>query len=188
MPILETERLILRDFAPSDWDALNAIVSDPAVTRFMHFASWDEEKRYQWLAQMVQEASAPHPYADNWAITLRSNGLLIGWLFIGSSPEVAEAGTRGCGYAVDQRFWGQGYMTEALRAAFAYEFVVVGTKSIIAECDTPNIASARVMQKSGMTDEGTFYDADFEDNWAERHHYKITDPVRETFRWSCRDQ
>src|SRR5579872_6142541 len=124
MPTLETERLILRDFGLSDWDALNAIVSDPAVIRFMHFASWDEEKRRQWLARMVQDASNPHPWHDNWAIMLRSSGQLIGWLFIGASRDVAEAGTRGCGYALGQRFWGQGYMTEALRAAFRYEFTV----------------------------------------------------------------
>src|SRR5579885_3466400 len=140
MPILETERLILRDFALSDWDALDAFVSDPAVTRFMHFASWDEEKRRQWLARMVQDAATPHPWHDNWAITLRSTGLLIGWLFIGASRDAAKQGTRGCGYALDARFWGQGVMTEALRAAFAYEFTVLGTQQIIAECDTQNIA------------------------------------------------
>ena len=33
MPHLETERLILRDFALSDWEAVNAIVSDSAITR-----------------------------------------------------------------------------------------------------------------------------------------------------------
>ena len=39
MPPIETERLTLRDFVPSDWEALNAIVSDAAVTRYMQFAS-----------------------------------------------------------------------------------------------------------------------------------------------------
>ena len=180
MPILETNRLILCDFALSDWEALNAIVSDPAVTRFMHLASWDEGKRRDWLSWMVQQASNPHPYSDNWAITMRSGGQLIGWLYIGGSREDAEAGTRGCGYALDRRFWGQGYMTEALRAAFAYEFTVLGAQSITAECETPNVASARVMEKCGMTHEGTFYDADFEGNWRQRHHYRIIAPATDT--------
>src|SRR5487761_2074365 len=116
MATLETERLILRDFVSSDWDMLNAIVSDPDITRHMHFANWDEDKRRQWFMRMVQDASNPHPWHDNWAITLCSSGQLIGWLFIGASREAAEKGSRGCGYAVDSRFWGQGYMTEALRA------------------------------------------------------------------------
>lgn len=145
MPTLETERLLLRDFVLSDWDALNAFLSDPAVTRFMHFASWDEGKRREWLTWLVQEASNPHRDADNWAMTLRSTGLLIGWLIIGKSRHAAEAGTRECGYALDQRFWGQGYMPEALRAVFTYEFTILGTHRIIAECETPNLASARVM-------------------------------------------
>ena len=72
-------------------------------------------------------------------------------------------------------------MTEALRAAFTYGVTVLGTKSITAECETPNIGSARVMEKSGMTNDGTFYDADFEGkNWRERHHYRITAPAMET--------
>ncbi|HKS69208.1 MAG TPA: GNAT family N-acetyltransferase [Ktedonobacterales bacterium] len=180
MATLETERLFLRDFAMSDWEVLNAIVSDPAVTRFMHFASWDEDKRRQWLAWMIQDASTPHPWHDNWALTLCSSGQLIGWLYIGASREAAEAGTRGCGYALDPRFWGQGYMTEALRAAITYEFSVLGTQHITAECETENIASARVMQKSGMAYVGTFYDADFEGNWANRHHYTISAQATET--------
>ena len=176
MATIETERLILRDFAMSDWDVLNAIVADPAVTRHMHFATWDEVKRRQWLTRMVQNTSRPHPWHDNWAIALHSSGQLIGWLYIGASREAAEQGIRGCGYAVDPRFWGQGYMTEALRAAFTYEFAVLGVQHIVADCDVPNTASARVMQKSGMTYVGTFHDADFEETWAERHHYQISAP------------
>ena len=174
MPSLETERLLLRDVVLSDWDALNAIVTNPAVTRFTHFAGWDEAKRRQWLARMVQDAAERHPWHDNWAITLRGDGALIGWLFIGGSRDGADGGVRGCGYALDPRRWGQGYMTEALLAAFAYEFTVLGTERIVAECDTPNVASARVMEKSGMSYVGTFYDADFEGTWAERSHYAIT--------------
>jgi RimJ/RimL family protein N-acetyltransferase len=45
MPTIETERLILRDVVPSDWEALNAFLSDPSVTRYMHFSSWDDEIR-----------------------------------------------------------------------------------------------------------------------------------------------
>jgi ribosomal-protein-alanine N-acetyltransferase len=177
MAIVETARLILRDFAMSDWEALNAIVSDPDVTRYMHFAHWDEEKRRQWLLRMVQEASRPHPWHDNWALTLRSSGQLIGWLFIGASREAAEQGTRGCGYAVAPRCWGQGFMTEALRAAFTYELRALGVQRLVADCEVANAASARVLQKSGMTSIGTFYDADFEGSWAERQHFMISAPT-----------
>jgi ribosomal-protein-alanine N-acetyltransferase len=180
MPLLQTERLLLRDFALTDWDALDTILSDPCVTRFMHFASWSEEQRHAWLMQIVQEAQDSQRDAYNWAITLCGDGLLIGWLGIGGTSHPAEQGTRSCGYALHSRFWGQGYMPEAVRAVFAYEFTVLGTHRIIAECETQNIASARVMQKSGMEYEGTFYDTDFEGIWAQRHRYRITSQATET--------
>jgi [ribosomal protein S5]-alanine N-acetyltransferase len=179
MRTLETERLILRDFVLSDWDTINTIVSDPAVTRYMHFASWDEEKRRNWFAWMIQEAANPQQVRFNWAIVVRTSGLLIGWLFIGGERDGTKEGKSGCGYALARTFWGRGYMTEALRAAFAYEFTALGTHEIIAECETENIASARVMQKSGMAYEGTFTAADFEGNWKESHHYTIKSPATE---------
>jgi ribosomal-protein-alanine N-acetyltransferase len=172
MPNVETERLILRDFALSDWGALNAFVSDATVTRYMHFASWDEDKRRQWLERMVQNAAAAKPNICEWALTLRAGATLIGWLFIGGDDDTS--GERECGYALDPRFWGQGYMTEALRAALAYEFTMLGAHRIIAECEVENLASARVMQKSGMAFEEALYNADFEGNWRYRHRYVIT--------------
>jgi ribosomal-protein-alanine N-acetyltransferase len=176
MPILETERLILRDFALSDWDALNAFLSDPSVTRYMHFAAWDEAKRHAWLTRLVQEVSNPQRDAYNWAITLRSNGLLIGWLILGRSRHASEPGMRacGCGYALNRHYWGQSYMPEALQAVFTYAFTVLGTRLIHAECERENTASARVMQKCGMQYEGTTYDDDGLGNWAHRDRYVIT--------------
>lgn len=180
MPDLETERLILRDFVLSDWDALNMFLSDPAVTRFMHFASWDEAKRHQWLARLVQEPSNPQRDAYNWAITLRSNGLLIGWLILGRSRHATEEGMGecGCGYALNQHYWGQGYMPEALQAALTYAFTVLGTRLVHAECELENTTSARVMQKCGMQYEKTVYDDDGQGHWAYRQRYYCSKAAR----------
>jgi [ribosomal protein S5]-alanine N-acetyltransferase len=182
MPPLETERLILRDFVLSDWEALNAFLSDPSVTRFMHFSSWDEQKRRQWLASLVERASNPHRDAYDWAITKRDNGLLIGWLILGRSRHATEEGMGecGCGYALNQHSWGQGYMPEALEAAFTYAFTVLLTRLIHAECEIENTTSARVMQKCGMVYQGTVYDDDGLGNWEHRYRYVITSPVGET--------
>jgi [ribosomal protein S5]-alanine N-acetyltransferase len=184
MPTIETERLILRDFVSSDWNALNAFLSDPAVTRYMHFFSWDEVRRRQWLASLVQRASDPHRDAYDWAITLRSDGLLIGWLIIGRSRHATGEGMRecGCGYALNRHYWGQGYMPEALQAAFTYAFTVLGTERIHAECEIENTASARVMQKCGMQYEATIYDDDGLGNWEHRYRYVITAPTGKTLR------
>jgi RimJ/RimL family protein N-acetyltransferase len=140
MLTLETERHVLREFAMTDWDALNTILTVPLVTRYMHFASWDEDQRRAWLARIVQEAQDPHRAVYNRVITLRSGCMLIGWLGIGGTTHPSAEGARG-------RFLWHGYLQGAV---FAYEFSVLGTRRIIAECETQNTASARVMQKSGV--------------------------------------
>jgi RimJ/RimL family protein N-acetyltransferase len=68
-------------------------------------------------------------------------------------------------------------MTDAPPAAFTYECRVLVIQHIVADGEVPNAASARVMQKSGMTAVGTFYDADFEGSWAERQHVMISAPT-----------
>ncbi len=47
---------------------------------------------------------------------------------IGRSHHAREPGMCecGCGYALNQHYWGQGYMPEALQAAFTYTFTVLG--------------------------------------------------------------
>ncbi len=173
MITLETERLYLRHFLLSDWDALNEFLADPEVIRFMHFNSWTEEKRHKWLTWCVQNSEQPNPDAYNWAITLKRSGQLIGWLGIGTASHPTVAGERDFGYALNRQFWGAGYMPEALRAVLRFEFDILKTPRVYAECSLENVASARVMEKVGMRHEGIFRDADFEGNVEERHRYAI---------------
>jgi len=86
----------------------------------------------------------------------------------------------GCGYALNRHYWEQGYMPEALQAAFTYAFTALGTRLIHAECERENTASARVMQKCGMEYQDTVYDDDGLGRWKYRDRFIITyDPVSE---------
>lgn len=82
-------------------------------------------------------------------------------------------GERSFGYLLARAHWNRGYMTEALRAVLVYEFGTRGTPRVSATCEVENGASARVLEKAGMRLEKTVRDADFEGNWAVRHHYAI---------------
>jgi len=175
MARLETERLVLRDFEPGDWEAIRALVSDPEVTCFMHFRTWSEVKSGEWFAWCLENNEVSPRDAYNWAIITRervpgATGDVAGWLGIGGTAE------RGCGYALRPQYWGHGYMTEALRAVIEYELGVLGARRIRSTCEVENVASARVMEKAGMRHERTVYDADFEGNWAHRHHHAIERP------------
>ena len=166
-PRLETPRLVLRPFAPSDWAVAKRMLSNSETTRYMHFASWTEEQRRRWFDSCVSNGQVTDANAINWAIARKDTEQMIGWFGIGTSPETSF------GYLLDRAFWNQGYMTEALGAVLTYEFEVHGASQVHATCGVANPASARVMEKCGMRHEKTVYDADFEGNWAHRHHYAI---------------
>jgi ribosomal-protein-alanine N-acetyltransferase len=175
MSIITTERLLLRDFVEVDWESVYTFLTDPEVTRYMHFASYSEADLWKWFTWCLDNSQQVHPDAYNWAIVLRVSNQGIGWFGIGSPSEPTRDGERDFGYALHRQYWGQGYMTEALQAVLNFEFEELGSTRIFATCEIENIASARVMEKAGMKYEGTFYHADFEGNWAHRHRYAIHD-------------
>lgn len=173
MRTLSTPRLFLRDFSLEDWDALDAVLSDPEVTRYTHFSQWTAERRREWFAWCLANSRLEAPDAYNWAVTLRETGAVIGWLGIGAASQPTVKGERDLGYALAASQWNHGYATEALAAVLAYEFDTLGTPRVSASCEVENPASVRVMQKAGMAYEGTWVDDDDEGNRRLRHHYAI---------------
>ena len=62
------------------------------------------------------------------------------------------------GYSLGSKWWGNGYMTEAVSAVIDYAFNKVGFNRIYASCHEENIASKKVMEKLSMTYEGLLRD------------------------------
>ena len=174
MPTLETPRLVLRPFTATAWDAVDAMLSDVETTRHMHFGTWTAARRREWFDWCVAEAQRPAADSIDWAIARRDTGETIGWFGIGAASEPTIAEDISFGYLLARSHWNRGYMTEALRAVFAYEFETLGVPRLSATCEVDNAASARVMEKAGMRRERTVHGADFEGNLALRHHYRIT--------------
>lgn len=176
MRMIETERLLLRDFVEEDWDAVNVMLSNPETTRYMHFSAWLQEQRHEWFMWCLANNQMLPLDNYNWAIVLKATGTMIGWFGIGSAEHPVVENARSFGYLLVREMWGRGYMTEALGTLVVYEFDTLRTPYIQATCETANPASARVMEKVGMQRLKTVSDMDFEGNWAERHHYGISHP------------
>ena len=85
-----------------------------------------------------------------WMIALR-NGTHVGELcFKGVSPDGAVE----IGYGIDESFEGHGYATEAVNAVTAWAFQQDGIARIEAEAEEENVASLRVLEKSGFVPTG----------------------------------
>lgn len=152
LPTLETDRLILRRMTPSDAEAVFAYASDPEVTRYV---VWDTHRSIQdsraFLELAVQKyKSGGEP---DWGIVYKGDHRFVGTCgFVGWDVDHARAEI---GYVLSRKYWGRGLMPEALRAMIAFGFERMGLNRIEARCIAENTASARVMEKVGMTYEGT---------------------------------
>lgn len=149
LPLL-TERLEIREFEPSDLEALHAVYGDPEVTRFIPPYPTLEHTRRS-LDVHVREARAGNPAF--WALVERASGELIGdagvGLIEGRGPE------HELGYTLGARWWGRGYATEAARAVLDHALGELALPELLALVRSGNAASIHVLEKIGMERAGT---------------------------------
>ena len=155
--VLETERLILRRFQVGDAQAMfENWASNPNVTKYLTWqphASADATRAL--LGEWVQDYARPDRY--QWAIELKTLGQPIGSISVVHVRENVDE----CevGYCLGEPWWKKGIMTEAFKRVIAFLFEEVKANRICAHHDTENVGSGKVMQKSGLTYEGTLRQA-----------------------------
>jgi ribosomal-protein-alanine N-acetyltransferase len=159
LPELETERLLLRKMRLDDADAMFAYASDPEVTRYV---LWDTHRSIKDSESFLRFATEGYERGDfgGWGIVLKDSGAFVGTCGIeaGYAPEHARGEL---GYVLSREQWGKGLMPEAARAVIRFGFRRMGLNRVEARCIADNTASARVMEKVGMTYEGTLREREF---------------------------
>ncbi len=142
-----TARLRLRPFDSGDVDELHRLWTDPGVRKYL----WDDEviPREQ-VAAAIEESLAL--FRDSgfglWAASpIEGHEMLgfCGYWFFRDPPELELL------YGVATGRWGRGIATEMSRAIIRYGFQELALDKIAASTDAPNVASVRVMEKSGMS-------------------------------------
>lgn len=150
---LETERLTLRPFEPTDLEALHEIHSDEGVARWLYTEPRTLAETRDVLSRKV-EGSALRREGD-WlsaAAVLRGTGELVGDLSLNWASEEHRQGE--LGFLVHPRHQGRGYATEASRPLLAFAFEQMGFHRVVGRLEARNTASARVLEKLGMRLEG----------------------------------
>ena len=172
---ITTNRLILRRFTMKDVDTMyRNWASDDEVTKYLTWPTHtDANVTRTVLEEWVPKYSEPDYY--NWGIELQETGELIGNIEASRSDE--EKASVFLGWCMGTRWWGQGVMPEAARAVLQYLLMEVGYNRVAAKHDSENLKSGRVLQKIGMTREGT-YRASGKNNRGivdEVHYYMLKD-------------
>ncbi|MEM7138329.1 MAG: GNAT family N-acetyltransferase [Myxococcota bacterium] len=147
---IETERLTLRRPTLDDAQpAFDTYTSDPTISRYLAWSAHTSTAQTREFFQQTIDAWDLRMGHRAWLIVRKSDDLPIGTLGTTVHFHRVEVG-----FALGSRFWGNGYMPEALaqvcRAAFEDDRIA----RVQALCDEENQRSARVMEKVGMVYEG----------------------------------
>lgn len=148
---INTKRLILRPFQVEDArEMFENWASDPEVTQYLTWLPHESvETTKESLKRWVE--GYQNPLQFKWAIVF--NNEVVGSIDVVHLEEKLDAVE--IEYALSRRCWGKGIMTEALIAVSRYLLEEAGCNRVCARHDVNNPASGKVMQKVGMTYEGT---------------------------------
>lgn len=140
--LIETRRLILRPFVLSDAEEMFAYSGNPENLKFVFAPHLSlEETRFAIANNYMKNP------LGKWAIELKAEHKLIGdihFVKISEKNQSAEIG-----YVLNQNYWNQGLLTEALKVLTEFSFEKFALKKLELLIDKENPASKKVALKSG---------------------------------------
>jgi len=150
-PILTTERLVLREVADRDVEAVFELESDPVAMRY-----WSRPPMQDPAEARASVERAKGFFASRtglrWSICLPADDGMLGQVSLFNFHE--QSGHAEVGYGLVRRHWGRGYMHEALVAVADLAFGPLGLRRLEADIHPSNEASIRALERLGFTREG----------------------------------
>lgn len=166
---IETARLVLRQFDPTDAENLAAYRSDPDVARYQ---SWPTPYSVAAAQRLItDQAHIDRPRPGEWLqIAATLDGELIGDVAVRVSD---DGRTARIGYTIARAHQRRGFGGEAAGAIVARLFED-GIHRVQASLDARNVASARLLERLGFRHEGTEIAAELDHGeWCDVAHYAI---------------
>lgn len=145
--MIETGRLLLREFKLEDFDALFKILSDPETMQ--HYPKpFDQERTKRWIEWNIENYEK---YGFGlWAVVLKETDEFIGdcgitmQIIDGESlPEI--------GYHINKKYWKKGFGSEAARAVRDWAFENTQFNCLYSYMKYTNIGSYSTAISNGMT-------------------------------------
>lgn len=146
---LRTDRLVLRRWRESDRDPYAALNADPVVME--HLPATLTRAESDAMVDSIEAKFDDQGYGL-WAVEVVDGPAFIG--FVGLNPAGFEAHFTPAvevGWRLGREGWGQGYATEAARAAIDDGFTRVGLEEIVSFTTPRHTRSRAVMERLGMT-------------------------------------
>ena len=177
--IIETDRLYLRQWQASDFEIFAEINANPEVMAY--FPKLLPKSVSDIIAKKCQQLIADKGWGL-WAVGLK-NGVEKRDAFIGfvglneTHADMSFAPAVEIAWRLHKDYWGQGYATEAARAALEFAFTELALTEVVSFTAVINKRSQLIMQRIGMTNtQDNFYHPalNADHRLAEHVLYKIT--------------
>lgn len=143
--MLETERLLLREFVPDDAESMYLLNRDPEVIRYTGDTAF---KDIEEARDLILNYGHYREYGfGRWAVISKPGNEFLGWCGLKYTPELDE---HDIGFRFFRKHWNKGYATESAKACIEAGFSRFGINTIVGRAMKENTASIRVLEKLGM--------------------------------------
>ncbi|MGM8885589.1 GNAT family N-acetyltransferase [Psychrobacter sp. 1U2] len=148
---LETKRLILRQWQPSDFSIFAEMNADPEVMQY--FPKVLSKHTSDIIANKCQQLIEDNGWGF-WAVSLKEDAddNFIGMVGLNQvHQDMPFAPNVEIGWRLHKDYWRNGYALEAAQAALKFAFEVLQLKEVVAFTAVSNKPSQRLMQRLGMS-------------------------------------
>lgn len=168
---LRTQRLFLREFRASDFEAVCDYEMQPQTHYYEREVPGEDAIRE--MLQNIQSWARENPRTRyRFAVTIRPGDRVIG--LIALSYQSSDIREWEIGWTIHYQHWGQGYASEAAEAVLDFAFKEAGAHRVVAFCNVLNAASIRVMEKIGMRQDGRLRETRWwNGGWSDEFVYAI---------------
>ena len=151
MPVLESDRLVLRRMEPRDAPGLFAYTSDPDMVKHLPLSLTPDLADAEKAIDGFMEMYAARRVAP-WGISLKATDEHIG--ICGFESWNAMTDRAEIGFIVARAQWNKGYATEAATRVMRFGFEVMHLNRLEARCKIENEVSSHLLERLGMQYEG----------------------------------
>lgn len=151
VPLIETERLRLREFSENDLGVWAACLGDPEVVRFLGGTPFSRED--SWRRMVLARGLWDVLGYGYWAVERKADGALVGQVGFADFKRDLQPSIEGMpemGWIFAPQGQGQGFASEAVRAALGWADQALPGREIPAIIDPGNAASIRVAERAGF--------------------------------------
>jgi aminoglycoside 6'-N-acetyltransferase len=148
---LQTERLTIRRFQPSDVSAFAAYRNDPDVARYQSWSAPLQDGEAQRLVSLLADGDPSAPGWFQYALEDSAQGVLVGDIGVNLHDNGMQAEI---GFTLARQWQGRGYAFEGVSRILEHLFAERKLHRISAECDARNAASVHLLERLGFAREG----------------------------------